>query len=131
VTVPASRETLIALRAKRAAHRLATEIASDRIDKLGTVRCARCGRHIAVASDAAHPATDYEGRVVCRICIRARRVADLLSAEAHAAMTELSVDELREWVRQGLVELPFEHDPRPTLFEWLRARFRRKTRRTR
>ena len=126
-----SRETLIALRAKHAAHRLAAEIANERIDKLGTVRCARCGRHIAVATDAAHPAADYEGRVVCRICVRARRVADSLSAEAHSAMTELSVDELRDWVRRGLAELPFEHDPRPTLFEWLRARFRRKSRRTR
>jgi hypothetical protein len=131
VATPVSRETLIALRANHAAHRLATEIASERIDKLGTVRCARCGRPIAVATDAAHPPGNYEGRVVCGICVRARRVADLLSAEARSAMNELSVDELRDWVRQGLVELPFEHDPRPTLLEWLRARFRRNSRRAR
>ena len=73
-----ARPTLGALRAAHQARRVATEIALDRVTGLGAVRCARCGRTIAVATDAAHPASQYDGRVVCRNCRKSARVARTL-----------------------------------------------------
>jgi hypothetical protein len=97
----------------------------ERVTGLARVHCARCGRPIAAATDAAHPASAFEGRVVCLICLRAQRVADILSADLPEPSLEVCIDQWEEWVRAGLVEFPFEPDPRPKLREWLRSKFRR------
>src|SRR4029453_10382294 len=65
-------ETLGALRASRDARRIATDVLLDRIVGMDTVRCVECGRPIAVATDRRAPGKDFEGRVICGICLRAR-----------------------------------------------------------
>ena len=125
---PPDRATFTALRATRDATRLATAILLDRVTGLAVVHCARCGRPAAAVADAAHPAGDLDGRVVCHICVRAEQVAAMHLAdvwEMQEPPLYLCIDQFEEWVRAGLVEPPFERDTRPTAFEWLRRKFRR------
>jgi hypothetical protein len=94
-----------ALRATRDCHRLATAILNDRITTLATVSCASCRRPIAVATDADHPAPAFEGRVVCRACVRGRQIAEELAWRSDSQPVELTLEccleELEQWVREG------------------------------
>jgi hypothetical protein len=121
---PLNRETFIALRATRAATRLAASILIDRVTGLAVVHCERCGRAIATATDAAHPSGDSGGRVVCQLCVRAEHVAAVLMPDLPEPPLDLCLDQIEEWVRAGMVK-PFEPDARPTLGGWLRGKFPR------
>src|SRR5215210_4244355 len=119
---PPGRATFTALRATRDATRIARAILRDRVTGLAVVHCSRCGGPMAAATDAAHPASEFDGRVVCPICVRAKQVAAVLVSQLPEPPLEHCIDDIEEWVRAGLVELPFEPDPRPTLGEWLRRK---------
>ena len=118
--------TFGALRATRDAHRLATAILRERITTLATVECASCRRPIAVATDAAHPAAAFEGRVLCPSCVRAPRVKEALAWGLYAEPPiQVCMEDVEQWLSEGwIVHLPTEPDPRPTLGEWLRRLFR-------
>jgi hypothetical protein len=122
---PPNRETFIALRATRAATRLVAAIRAGRVTGLAVLHCSRCGRAIAAATDAAHPTGDSGGRVICQLCIRAEQVAAMMMPDLPEPPLDLCLDEVEEWVRTGIVK-PFEPDPRLTLTERLRAKFRRR-----
>jgi len=122
---PLNRETFIALRATRAATRLAAAIRVDRVTGLAVLHCSRCGRAIAAASDAPHPAGDSGGLVViCQLCVRAEQVAAMMMPDLAEPPLDLCLDQVDEWVRAGVVK-PFEPEPRPKLTERLQAKFRR------
>ena len=121
---PLNRETFIALRATRAATRLAAAIRVDRVTGLAVLHCSRCGRAIAAAADAAHPAGDSGGGVVCQLCVRAEQVAAMMMPDLAEPPLDLCLDQVDEWVRAGVVK-PFEPEPRPKLTERLQAKFRR------
>ena len=124
-----SRATLAALRAARQAHRVAWAIAVDRITELGTVACAWCGRPVAVAANAEHPPSRFEGRVVCGVCLKSRRSyeRDPLPDVEAGPPDAVDVESLEARVREGwAVYLPFAPDPRPTFGQWVREWFRRR-----
>ena len=121
---PLNRETFIALRATRAATRLAAAILVDRVTGLAVLHCARCGRAIAAATEAAHPAGDSGGDVICPLCVRAEQVAAMLMPDLVEPPLDLCLGQVDEWVRAGMVK-PFEPSPRPTLTARLRGKFRR------
>jgi len=119
--------TLGALRATREARRLAAAVARGRAAALDTVTCARCGRTIAVATDADHPARAFEGRVMCGPCIKSRRCFERERRDRRLRPPAVSIPDIDEWVRAGwAVVLPREPDPRPTFGEWLRSLFGRR-----
>jgi len=117
-----ARPTLNALRAARDARRVATDVLLDRVTGLGAVHCVDCGRPIAVRTDASHPARNYEGRVVCGPCLRARRNPHPL-AHGITQPRPPVVDYEPRPPQQEALELPTQPDPRPTLREWLRQKF--------
>jgi hypothetical protein len=89
---------MIALRAARAAHRLAGDVAASRIKDLSTVRCAACSRRFA--EEAAEPG----GRTLCPSCrspqagpmdpavARVVQFVDVLCAELHLTRPEFLVE---------------------------------------
>jgi len=124
------RSTLTALRATRDAQRLATAIRNDRITAMGTVACARCGRPVAVATDAAHPASNYEERVVRGACVKSEKVWDKIKRNAPDPPEQslpIPVWQLEELVNEGYLIVPSAPDPRPTWGEWIRSVWRRQT----
>ena len=123
---PLNRETFIALRATRAATRLASAILVERVTGLAVRHCAHCGRAIAVATDTAHPAGDVGGPVVCRFCIQAEQITAVLMQQLPEPPLDLCLGQNESWVRAGKVK-PFEPDPRPTLRGWLRGKFRQRS----
>ena len=115
-----ARPTLNALRAARDARRVATDILLDRVTQLDTVRCVDCGKLVAVRTDASHPASKYEGRVICGVCVRRRRHRDPGPLPYETPPSRIDVEAYTE---EGLLILPTEPDPRPSIRDWLRRLF--------
>ena len=121
---PLNRETFIALRATRAATRLAAAIRVDRVTGLAVLHCLRCGRAIAAATDPGHPAGDSGGHVICQLCVQAEQVAAMMMPDLVVPPLDLCLDQVEEWVRAGMVK-PFEPEPCPKLTGWLRGKLPR------
>jgi hypothetical protein len=124
------RSTLNALRATRDAQRLATAVRCDRITAMGTVACARCGRPVAVATDAAHPPSKFEGRVVCGACLKSEKIWDKINRNTPDPPEQSfhgPLWQLEELVNEGYLIVPPAPDPRPTWAQWFRSLWRRQT----
>ena len=106
-----ARQTLNALRATRAAHRIAADVSASRIEALSTRDCQRCGRRFSVDPDGGRDAT------LCPSCREPEAVPLSPAARRLSSFIDAVCAELRLPPPDLVVDDPFARSTAPAASE--------------